>query len=56
MEAKQVILLANGTSKADIIQKALEGEISNQVPASILQKHPNCSVVLDKEAAAKLTR
>ena len=54
MAAKMVILMANGEHKADIIKKAVEGTVSNQVPASILQNHPNCYVIVDEAAAAKL--
>lgn len=54
MNAKTVIIIANGAHKADIIEKALKGTVSNLVPASCVQNHPNCYVILDKEAAAKL--
>lgn len=54
MEAKQVILLANGEKKAEIIARALTGPVSNHVPASVLQEHPHCICVLDQAAAALL--
>lgn len=54
MAAKTVILIANGAHKADIIQQAVRGEVSPHVPASVLQNHPNCYVVVDEAAAAKL--
>lgn len=54
MAAERVILIANGAHKADIIQKAVTGPVTNSVPASVLQNHPNCYVVLDEAAAAKL--
>ncbi|RXJ49437.1 glucosamine-6-phosphate deaminase [Gelidibacter gilvus] len=56
MEAKRVILLAWGESKANIIKISSEGQVTNQVPASFLQEHNNVTFVLDKEAASKLTR
>ncbi|MBA6152859.1 glucosamine-6-phosphate deaminase [Gelidibacter maritimus] len=56
MEAKRVILLAWGESKAAIIKTSAEGQVTNQVPASFLQEHNNVTFVLDKEAASKLTR
>ncbi|WP_027125434.1 glucosamine-6-phosphate deaminase [Gelidibacter mesophilus] len=56
MEAKRVILLAWGESKAAIIKTASEGQVTNQVPASFLQEHNNVTFVIDKEAASKLTR
>jgi len=55
-KARTVYLMAWGEHKAKIIQQAIEGEISNSVPASFLQKHPNVKVVLDKGAAEELTK
>lgn len=54
MAAERVILIANGAHKADIIQRAVTGPVTSAVPASVLQNHPNCRVVLDEAAAAKL--
>ncbi len=54
MEAKQCLLLANGTSKAEAIAKAVEGPITAMVPASILQMHPNMVAIIDKSAASDL--
>ncbi len=51
MEAGKVVLIANGHHKAAIIKKAFYGPVTNEVPASILQKHPNCYLVIDTEAA-----
>lgn len=56
MEAKQVILMAWGEGKSDIIKECVEGEVTNQVPASFLQEHNNAIIVIDKEASSKLTR
>ncbi|MFD2825016.1 glucosamine-6-phosphate deaminase [Leeuwenhoekiella polynyae] len=56
MEAKRVILMAWGESKSAIIAKAVEGSLTNLVPASFLQEHQQVDIVLDKEAASKLTR
>ncbi|KAF2330614.1 glucosamine-6-phosphate deaminase [Flavobacterium daemonense] len=56
MEAKQVILMAWGVGKSNIIKASAEGEVTNQVPASFLQEHKNAVFVLDKEASSKLTR
>jgi len=56
LKAKQILLLAWGSSKAEVIQKAAEGQVTEQVPASLLQQHPDCRFVVDKEAAAELTR
>ncbi|MCK8817854.1 glucosamine-6-phosphate deaminase [Natroniella sulfidigena] len=54
MQAKKVVLLANGLEKADAIKKTIEGSISPQVPASVLQLHPDVTFVLDEQAASKL--
>ncbi|HRP55097.1 glucosamine-6-phosphate deaminase [Agriterribacter sp.] len=56
LESKKVLLLANGSKKAAVIQKALEGEITNRLPASIIRRHPNSTVMIDEEAAAMLKR
>lgn len=56
LEAKQVVLLAFGEHKAPIIRRAVEGEITNTVAASFLQKHPSARFMLDPAAAAELTR
>lgn len=56
MEAKRVILMAWGERKSDIIKASVEGQETNQVPASYLQEHSNATFVLDQEAASKLTR
>jgi len=55
-EARFPVLIANGAKKADIIQKALEGPITNQVPASLLQELENSYIFLDVAAAGSLTR
>ncbi len=56
MEAKRVILMAWGEGKSDVIRTSVEGEVTNQVPASFLQEHHNAVFILDKEASSKLTR
>ncbi|OZI06453.1 glucosamine-6-phosphate deaminase [Siphonobacter sp. BAB-5385] len=56
MKAKRVILLAWGEHKAPMIHEAIEGPVTDQVPASYLQGHPNVQFVLDESAAAELTR
>jgi len=55
MDAKELMLLANQTEKADAIQAAVEGPITAMCPASIIQMHRSAFVFLDKEAASKLT-
>ncbi|MCL4115253.1 UNVERIFIED_CONTAM: hypothetical protein GTU68_047946 [Idotea baltica] len=56
MNAKRLVLLGWGQNKAEIIKKTVEGEISSQVPATYLQRHKNCTFVLDSGAGAELTR
>lgn len=56
MEAREIVLLASGEGKADAIAKSLEGPITTEVPASILQRHPNCTFIIDQASASKLTR
>lgn len=45
MQAKRILLIANGADKKDIVEKALYGPITPQVPASILQLHPDVTVI-----------
>jgi len=54
-EARKIVLLATGDKKADAVNKALQGPFSPSCPASLLQDHPDCVFILDKEAAKKLT-
>jgi len=54
LNANEILLLATGSNKADIVAKAVEGPITSMVSASAIQLHPNCKVILDEEAAAQL--
>ncbi|MFC3854123.1 glucosamine-6-phosphate deaminase [Salinispirillum marinum] len=54
LEARQITLLATGESKAPAVQAMIEGAISAACPASILQMHPNVTVVIDEAAAQQL--
>ncbi|MDR2622362.1 MAG: glucosamine-6-phosphate deaminase [Dysgonamonadaceae bacterium] len=56
MEAKKVILMAWGEGKSKIIHKMVEEPVTEMMPASILQKHPNTSFIFDTASAADLTR
>lgn len=53
MKAKSIILIANGDAKAEAVSRSLYGEVSPQIPASLLRKHENVTFIID-EAAAKL--
>lgn len=50
MESKEIILLAYGESKANAIAKMLKGEVTEDLPASILKNHPNVTVIADEKA------
>ena len=56
MRADKIVLMAWGEDKATVVQKIVEEEISDKVPASHLQEHPNVELVIDETAAEKLTR
>ncbi len=55
MKAKKIVLLAWG-NKAEIVAKAVEGVVSEQLPASVLQNHDDCTFVIDELASTDLTR
>jgi len=55
LEAKNIIMIANGSKKADVVAASLEGPVTSQITASAIQLHSGgITVVLDKEAASKL--
>jgi glucosamine-6-phosphate deaminase len=56
MKAKRIILMAWGETKAPVFQKAVESDITEHVPASLLQDHSNILFVADNLAASELTR
>ena len=56
MQAKQILLEAFGSKKAQALKALVEGPVDPNVPATILQKHPNVIVIADKKAAALLTK
>jgi len=55
MDAHFVMLLASGASKADAIANTVEGPITAMCPASILQMHPHAFIVVDRDAATRLS-
>jgi glucosamine-6-phosphate deaminase len=55
-ESREVLLLASGTNKAAAVTAAVEGEVSESVPASMLKNHPNTTLFLDEDAASDLGR
>ncbi len=56
MQARRIVLMAWGQIKAPVLQRAVEGNVTEQVPASLLQQHNDCLFVTDAMAAAELTR
>jgi len=56
MRADRIILMAWGEEKAEVVHQIVEGEITDRIPASHLQAHPAIEVVIDENAAERLTR
>ena len=54
LNAKKIVVVASGLNKADAVAKSINGEITEVVPASVLQNHPDVVWVLDEAAASKL--
>jgi glucosamine-6-phosphate deaminase len=55
LEARKIVIMAFGEHKAPIVQRAVEGEITDAIAASFLQKHPDTTFILDQAAAGHLT-
>jgi len=54
MHTSKVILIAKGAHKAEIIEKAILGPVTTDIPASVVQLHPNCEILLDADAGARI--
>ena len=54
MKAKKILLVATGANKADAVSAMVDGPVSVDCPASVLQNHPDVVVIVDKAAASKL--
>lgn len=54
MSASKILLLASGENKQQAVYRMICGEVSESCPASVLQSHPDCTVILDKAAAGLL--
>ena len=54
MRAKRILILASGANKAEAVYKMAKGPVTEDVPASVLQLHPDCTLIADEAAAAKL--
>ena len=54
MNCRRIILLANGEAKAEAIAGAIQGPVTEALPASVLQLHPDCTFIVDEGAARDL--
>jgi glucosamine-6-phosphate deaminase len=52
MHTRKLILIAKGGHKAEIVKQAILGPVSTEIPASVVQLHPNCEILLDADAGA----
>lgn len=56
LKSKKIILMAWGQTKAPVVKKAVEEDDTEDVPASLLQNHDDCTFVIDETCASELTR
>jgi glucosamine-6-phosphate isomerase len=56
IESNKVIIIANGEKKADIVKQTVEGPVTQDVPATIIRKHPSGFVLMDRKSALYLSR
>lgn len=54
LKSKEILLLANGKNKAEVVAGMFSGEVNTLLPASLLQVHPKVTVIVDQEAASKV--
>src|SRR5277367_4386877 len=54
MHTRKLILIAKGAHKADIVAQAILGPVTTDIPASVVQLHPNCEILLDADAGARI--
>jgi glucosamine-6-phosphate deaminase len=54
MHTRKLILIAKGAHKAEIIEKAILGPVTTDIPASVVQLHPNCEILLDRAAGERI--
>jgi len=55
LEARQIVIMAFGEHKAPIVERAVEGDVTDAIAASFLQQHPDTTFILDEAAAGDLT-
>ena len=56
LNAKKVFLMASGLKKAEVIKKTVEGSVTENFPASIMQKHLNGFILIDEDAGSLLEK
>jgi len=54
MHTRKLILIAKGAHKADMVARAIQGPVTIDIPASVVQLHANCEILIDAAAASKL--
>ncbi|BES64197.1 glucosamine-6-phosphate deaminase [Gottschalkiaceae bacterium SANA] len=54
MQSRKIVLIASGEGKAKVVQAMIEGPITPELPASVLQLHPDVTIILDQAAASLL--
>lgn len=56
MQTRKIVLIAKGAHKASIIEQAILGPVTTDIPASVVQLHPNCEILLDAAAGALIEK
>lgn len=56
MKSKKIILIATGANKAEALRRMIQGDVTEQMPASILQFHPDVVILTDREAAQEFIK
>lgn len=54
MQTRKIVLVAKGAHKAEIIEQAVFGPVTTDIPASVVQLHPNCEILVDEAAGARI--
>lgn len=54
LQAKKILVLASGENKADAVRRLMRGVVTEDLPASVLWRHADCTLIADKAAASKL--
>ena len=51
LDTKKCLLIATGETKAQIVQKVINGDVNSKIPATAIKEHGNAMMILDKHAA-----